>query len=90
MSITIKNQTEAAAWRADDNPTPYPMMSPHKLTIRQLEDLPVPLRYHCSTIYQGQILVLGGFAQEGFPRKQNYGLINGREWRALPEMIYAR
>ena len=50
----------------------------------------IALRYHCSTTYQGQILVLGGFAQEGFPRKQSYGLINGREWRALPEMIYPR
>ena len=65
-------------------------MMHHKITIRELEDLPIPLRYHCSTTYQGQILVLGGFAQEGFPRKQSYGLINGREWRALPEMIYPR
>lgn len=93
LSITFKNQSEtAAAWRQAPNMDEdlIAMMMRQKITTRRLEDLPVPLRHHCSTTYHGQILVLGGYAQEGFPRKSGYGLMNGREWRALPEMIYPR
>ena len=42
------------------------------------------------TVYRGQLFVLGGYTNEGFPRNQNYGLINGREWHSLPNMIYSR
>jgi len=62
----------------------------HRITTRELEELPLALKYHCSTVYRGQLFVLGGYTDEGFPRNQNYGLINGREWHSAPKMIYAR
>ena len=56
----------------------------------ELENLPIPLRHHCSTVYMNQLFVLGGYTESGFPRNASYGLINGREWKPLPNMIYAR
>ena len=65
-------------------------LSKARITTRELEELPLSLKYHCSTVYRGQLFVLGGYTNEGFPRNQNYGLINGREWHSIPNMIYSR
>lgn len=55
-----------------------------------LEELPVPLKYHCSTVYAGQVFVIGGMTDGGFPRNNVYMLMTGRSWRVAASMIYPR
>ena len=56
----------------------------------ELEALPVPLKHHCSVVYKGQVFVIGGKADVGFPRKEVYMLRDGRTWKETPAMTYAR
>ena len=56
----------------------------------ELEELPVALKYHCSTVYAGQVFVIGGQEDTGFPKKTVYMLMTGRSWRVAAVMITAR
>ena len=56
----------------------------------ELEELPIPLKQHCSTVYAGQVFVIGGKTDGGFPRNNVYMLMTGRSWRVASSMIYAR
>ena len=56
----------------------------------ELEELPVALKYHCSTVYAGQVFVIGGQEDTGFPKKTVYMLMTGRSWRIAAVMITAR
>ena len=56
----------------------------------ELEELPVPLKHHCSVVYAGQVFVIGGETDGGYPRNSVYMLLTGRSWRTAASMIYSR
>ena len=56
----------------------------------ELEELPIPLKHHCSTIYAGQVFVIGGTTGIGFPKNNVFVLMNGRSWRETSSLVYSR